>query len=153
MLAHPIPVILSPNIIGNAHVVPKGTKPLPSAKELKDSLSFSYFDKLYAHATEQYLEMLDLYEHEYKLYLTSIDAALEQRDETSFRRIKHKIIYSLHLLDLTPMHNNMEVLASEIAHLDSYERITARHAYASAFEFILEAIDVQRHALVAKTVE
>jgi HPt (histidine-containing phosphotransfer) domain-containing protein len=138
--------------IANAHVVPQGTRPLPSAKELKDSLSFSYFDKLYAANLEQYQEMLQLYAHEYSIYLQDIDTALRLGDETAFRRIKHKIIYSLHLLELTPMHNNMEVLADEIAHLDGYGRNKARMAYSVAFELILRAIEVQRVRISLKNI-
>jgi hypothetical protein len=51
------------------------------------------------------------------------------------------------------MHNNMEVLAGQFSMLDSFERIRARQAYASAFDFILEQIAVQRSRLLAKLVE
>ena len=144
-------MILSQTIIGSAPVVPKGTRPHPTAAQLKEYLSFSYFDKLYAHAPEQYIEMLDLYAEEYQIYLQGIDAALEGKDEVAFRRIKHKIIYSLHLLELTSVHNNMEVLASQFGTLDGYQRISARHAYASAFEYILACIQKQRHVLASAT--
>jgi len=111
---------------------------------LKAALSFDYFDRLYAQSQEQYIEMLDLYAHEYRLYLKGIDEALARNDEPSFRKIKHKIIYSLHLLELSELHHNMEVLASQFAQMDGFERLKARHAYLSAFEFILEAITRQR---------
>lgn len=137
-------MLVSHSTLGTAPRVPAGTPPLPCADVLKAALSFDYFDRLYAQSSEQYIEMLDLYAHEYRLYLKGIDEALARNDEPAFRKIKHKIIYSLHLLELSELHHNMEVLASQFAQMDGFERLKARHAYLSAFEFILEAITRQR---------
>ena len=138
-------VIVSQNIIGAAPLLPPGTSHLPSAPALQAALSFAYFDRLYAQTPEQYAEMLDLYAHEYVLYRNGIDDALTAADEPALRRIKHKIIYSLHLLELSGMHHNLEALAHRFATMDGFERAQARQAYDAAFDLILMSITEQRN--------
>jgi len=137
-------VILSHTILGSATVIPHGTRPHPTQAQLRESLSFSHFDTLYAQAPDQYLEMIDLYAQEYEVHFTGVDTALEQKDEPAFRRIKHKLIYSLHLLDLTSLYCNMEVMARQFQDMDGYQRITARHAYSAAYTYIATRLDKQR---------
>ncbi len=140
-------MIVSNSYIGAVPVLPDGTPPLPEVEGLRSTLSFAYFDKLYAQAPEQYHEMLDLYLHEYNLYRQEIGQAFEDRNEATFRRIKHKIIYSLHLLDLTALHHNMEALARQWHTLDAFEFMTAAQAYQAAFQMVLQAIAAQRDRL------
>ena len=115
--------------------------------ELAEEVSFAYFDNLYVGQNDQYAEMLDLYCQEYKDYHSGIIEALKNSDIEKFRRIKHKIIYSLHLLSLNQFRNRLE----EIAPILSFSAEAQRSAYAqeldNQFSLLLQTISHKRDKL------
>lgn len=101
------------------------------------SLDFSYFDNLYSGHEDQYAEMLDLYLQEYSIYKKTITAAIAEGNLDEFRKAKHKIIYSLHLLKLESIKEHLDQISQRMSNLVEAERIMESKMLNEVFEDIL----------------
>ena len=120
--------------------------------ELADEVSFTYFDEMYTGQTDQYAEMLDLYCQEYATYRVGLVEALETSDIEKFRRIKHKIIYSMHLLSLNQFRNRLEEIAPLLASSPAGQRCAFRDEIDGQFQHLLNTISHKKEAILSNTI-
>lgn len=108
---------------------------------------FTYFDNLYQGQEEQYCEMLDLYLQEYSIYKRTISSAVVSGNLGEFRKAKHKIIYSLHLLGLDPIKSHLELVSQSLSELDRSELIEEARVLDEVFDVVMQLLERKRSDL------
>lgn len=121
---------------------------LPAALLSGITPDFSYFDNLYCGQEDQYIEMLDLYVQEYTNYKKTISQAIASGNIDEFRKAKHKIIYSLHLLKLDSVKDHLDTVGNRIAALGEGERLLESKTLDGAFEEILLKLGAKKDKTV-----
>ena len=110
-------------------------------------LSFEYFDELYGGHSDQYIEMLELYCSEYADYKKGLLEALHNCDIERFRKIKHKLIYSLHLLSLNQFRSKLDSVAMDELMANEHKRDELASEFETYFQDTLQQIMVKRETL------
>ena len=116
-------------------------------EQISEQVSFAYFDNLYIGQTDQYVEMLDLYCNEYANHRNGLIEAVTNSDIEKFRRIKHKLIYSLHLLSLNQFRDRLEEIAPVLSTTAEDQRHALAHEMSGQFDMLLESILQKRQSL------
>jgi hypothetical protein len=104
------------------------------------TIDFGYFERLYAEDKAAIVEMLELYLTEYEEYRQLLFLHLVEGNELEFRKVKHKIVYSLYLLGLGGLRAYLEAASPRFKLLSSLDRTDMSVLVDAAITEIIEAV-------------
>lgn len=126
-----------------ADSIAHGLVPTPPLQEI----DFGYFERLYGDDFEAIIEMLELYLAEYEEYRQLLILHLQGGNELEFRKVKHKIVYSLHLLGLGGLRAYLEAVAPRFMLLSKLDKQDMAELIDAAIRKIIESVELKIGAI------
>jgi hypothetical protein len=113
------------------------------------SIRLDYFIQLAGESEEVFSSLIELFSTEYQNYSKLLSAAIIGLEEKTLRQVKHKLVYSLHLIGLEAITTYLDELSMQMGNLPRVDREAHAKGIVAAFEEIIDHINDQADAFLS----